>query len=529
MMIKLSDHLYIEPMGRIISEKQAKAAKKKQRRNYAAARVNRLNADWTTTPYSANWTLYQDLRRLRARAREMSKNAPHFRKFLRMARSNIIGAKGILLQANARIGNRVHTTLNQKVEAAWRQWCFPENCSVSGKLGYAAAQRLMITQLIRDGEALVQFVDSGPFGVQLKFWNVDYLDEMLTQDLPNGNRIIMSVEVDQNSKPVAYHLTTPPSDLNFSRRRLREPVRIPADQILHVFIIEEEEAQARGVTWFMSGLLEGKNLEGYKGGVITSAKVAAMSFGFLSKKESDETEGFTGDEDDEGTEQAPEIDIAPAAINELADGYEFQQFDPKQPTQNHSEFHRTILHDIAAALSVNYFSLAGDMASVNYSSARVGLGEERDVWRELQSFVIDAFCRPLFNRWLRSAFASGQLDLSPRDFENVRDPKWCPRGWRYVDPQKEITASVQGLQNNLMTLSDVLAEQGIDIEEHFETIQKERQLAAQYGIELKYGTQPTTVEEKPEQGAGEDEEDDENGTKPQDDEARAYTNGRYVS
>jgi capsid protein len=74
------------------------------KRNYAAARITRQNKDWTATNYGANWTLYRDLRRLRARAREMSKNAPHFRKFLKMAERNVVGHKGILLQCNATLG-----------------------------------------------------------------------------------------------------------------------------------------------------------------------------------------------------------------------------------------------------------------------------------------------------------------------------------------------------------------------------------------------------------------------------------------
>ncbi|HKX83517.1 MAG TPA: phage portal protein, partial [Pyrinomonadaceae bacterium] len=83
------------------------------KRHYAAARVSRRNADWTSYTQGANWTIRCDLQALRARARDMAKNSPHFRKFLQMAKSNVVGHKGIQLQCDAVFGTsgRPYTTL----------------------------------------------------------------------------------------------------------------------------------------------------------------------------------------------------------------------------------------------------------------------------------------------------------------------------------------------------------------------------------------------------------------------------------
>jgi capsid protein len=151
-------------------------------------------------------------------------------------------------------------------------------------------------------------------------------------------------------------------------------------------------------------------------------------------------------------------------MNELPAGYKFTQFDPKQPTQNHSEFKKSMLLDIASALDVNGFSLSGDMSAVNYSSARVGLGEERDVWRGLQCVVSD-FCRDVYHRWLRSAMMTGKVQVTGREFEQLQNPNWRARGWRYVDPQKEIGANIDAINSNQATYKSILGEQGIDLEE----------------------------------------------------------------
>lgn len=528
-MEKLSDHLYIPPMGRVLeeaaAEREAKAkAGRHAKRFYSGAKVNRLNKDWLTTPYSQNYLLRQEGRILRARARDMCANDPHFNKFLKMVRSNVVGAKGLQAQIRSRKARgKLDTDLNKLVAEIFWMWGLPETCTVTRKMDWIGCQRLFVTHLARDGEALVQMVSpaDNPFGFALKFWNVDYLDETYNEELRDGRRIIMSVEIDADDRPIAYWLTTPASDINFTRRRERQRIRIPADQMIHAYLVQDEEAQVRGVSWFAPVLLTGKNTHVYKSSVIDSAKMTAMAGGFFTKETPDETE-YKGEENEDGVEQDIEIDFSPGSFHILKDGMKFEQFDPKQPTQNHAQFVQTLEREIATGLGVNYFNLSGDLSAVNYSSARVGLGEERELWREIQDFVGQMFCRPVYHAWCRSALLAGKLPVDTRQFAEIQNPIFRARGWRYVDPQKEIGANVEALQNNLATLTDVLADQGIDITEHFETIKSERELAKAYELELTYLPKPAPAA-KP-QGDGEDNTDGEN--KPaKNDEGRGYLNG----
>lgn len=481
-MIKLSDELHIPTMREILD-----APRRRHRRHYAAARLTRTNRDWVTQSQSPNSILRTDLRALRARAREMARNAAHFRKFIAMAKANVIGHAGIRLQSRAEFGSgRPNTKLNNIIENAFWEWSFPETCSASGKLSWVAAQMLFIETLIRDGEVLVEHVDvnprKNPFGYTLKFWNVDYLDETFNATLSNGNRVIMSVEVDDDYRPVAYYLTTPPSErpqTPADRVMVRE--RVPAERMTHAFLVIDDESQVRGVTWFHAALLQAKDFHEYTTGVVQQARVAAHTLGFLERTAGDEVE-FTGGDDDSGNPTDIMIDVAPLSMNELPPGYRLSQFDPKQPSQNHAEFRNAMLLDIAASLGVMGFSLSGDMSQVNYSSARVGLSEERDIWRMLQQFVADRFCREVFHRWLDSALLAGRLELNRSQYEQVRNPMWRPRGWRYVDPQKEIAANIDALANNLANYTDILADQGVDLEEFLATKAAEKLLFERYGI-----------------------------------------------
>jgi lambda family phage portal protein len=507
-MSKLSARIY----DKVFGSRQVPATTKHVRR-YAAAKHDRLNSTWSLFPESQNFIASQDVRPLRARARDMSHNAPHFRKFLDMVRSNVVGAQGLRLQVKAYAGDgkTLDVELNKRIETAFWMWGHQETCTLSGKMDWIAAQRLFVTQLARDGEVLVRKIKAkNPFGFALKFIDVSYLDELFTVNLTNGNRVIMSVEIDGNDRPVAYWLTTPPTEIIFQPDRNPIRVRVPAEEIIHAFLISDDESQTRGVSWFHASLLDGRNLHKYKEGVITSARAAAMSMGFLIPTVPDE--GSLPDlEDVEGEQKQVEIDWKPAGMTEMPAGYDFKQFDPKQPTQNHEAFYQSMVRDVAAGLGVNYFSLQGDMSSVNFSSARVGYDEERAMWRGLHQFVAAVFCRPVYHAWLRSAWASSAIDVTPEQFQQVRNPTFRGRGWPYLEPVKDITASVMALQNNLMTLTDALNERGIDPIDHFETIQSERELAKRYGIDLVYVSKVTATDSTA-PNAGEGDSTDKPGT-----------------
>lgn len=129
--------------------------------------------------------------------------------------------------------------------------------------------------------------------------------------------------------------------------------------------------------------------------------------------------------------------------------------------------------------------MAGDLESVNYSSARIGSLDDRDFWREMQTHIIADFCEPLYKLWLESAYLSGALDITFNQFNRVQDPIFRGRGWAWVDPSKDMKAYIEGLESNISTLTAIKAEQGIDIEDHFANIKRERELAERYGVDFK--------------------------------------------
>lgn len=461
-----------------------------QKRSYAAARLNKNNANWTTWPTGANYEQRTSLAALRARARQASRDNGDLKHFLGLTRSNVVGPKGIQLECNARLASGdPNVRVNKRVEEAFWQWGFADTCSLSGKLDWVALQKLVVTRWACDGEYLVQMIPNADnaFGFTLKVWDVNWLDETYNEVLPSGNRVIMSVEFNADDRPVAYWLTTPSSEMMFvkDRRSPRSRQPVPADQMIHGFLVLDDETQARGVTWFHAALLNAKNYQGYEEGVIQSARMASNLFGFIKQNPSD-GEPYTGEEDPEtGLPSVPDVDVSPLSMNILNAGQSFEQFDPKQPTQQHSAFAKTVKMGLASALDVPYFYLAGDMEAVNFSSSRVGLDDARDIWKGLQDHLAATLCRPIFHAWLRSALLAGAITLTEREYREVQNPNWRGRRWAYIDPTKDIAADAARLQNRLTTPSMIVAERdGHDYEDVLRRWDQDRKLAAGFGIDI---------------------------------------------
>ena len=79
------------------------------------------------------------------------------------------------------------------------------------------------------------------------------------------------------------------------------------------------------------------------------------------------------------------------------------------------------------------------------------------------------------------------LDYRDDRFEKFSDSAtWIPRAFHYVDPQREIQANINALNNGLISMQDVQNTYGRDLEEVFDQIDREKQLAKDKGIETAF-------------------------------------------
>jgi len=60
------------------------------------------------------------------------------------------------------------------------------------------------------------------------------------------------------------------------------------------------------------------------------------------------------------------------------------------------------------------------------------------------------------------------------------------RGFAWVDPQREINANIQAVNNGMVSLSDVASNYGRDIEDVFSQIQSDKEMAERYGLKMAF-------------------------------------------
>ena len=109
--------------------------------------------------------------------------------------------------------------------------------------------------------------------------------------------------------------------------------------------------------------------------------------------------------------------------------------------------------------------------------------------------MIEHFCQPIYVEWLRMSIITKQLAPIPMNkLAKFIEPKWQARGWEWVDPLKEAKANLEELKMGTKSRADILAEKGKDIEEVFDQIKNEEDLAVSVGINVNSATVPITEE-----------------------------------
>lgn len=450
---------------------------KPAKRSYAAATAGRLTAGWQAQNNTADVELHYQLRVIRARSRELVRNNDYAKKFIRMVKTNVIGPTGIILQNQAKDPNKtLDNYANDLIEAGWADFGKAKNCDVTGRYSFRELQILAIGAMAQDGEAIIRKVRGYPnkYGFALQLLESDHLDENYNDEAAN---ISMGIEYDNYGKPIFYHLFKKHPGGRSPQGMERE--KVPAADIIHLFL-PSRISQGRGVPWMHTAMTRLKMLDGYEEAELVAARAGASKMGFYKSTNGEE---YEGELDSSGNIlQSAE----PGHFEKLPMGLDFIPYDPQHPTSAYADFSKAILRGISSGFDVAYNTLANDLEGVNFSSMRAGALDEREVWKEIQQYVIDHMNQDIFEEWLKIALLTGAIPLPLSKFDKFNAASWQPRRWPWVDPVKDIQAAILAINAGLKTAQQVAAEQGLDIEDVYRQLAKEQDLRAKYNITTEF-------------------------------------------
>lgn len=473
-----------------------------QRRNYAGAQLSRLTEGWSTVSMSANAALQNNLDALRARSRGLHRDNDYARKFSNLVGINVVGPFGLALESRIYDDNGAPDKLaNDAVELAWSKWIKRGACEVTGRHSLRDLCHLLIKAAARDGEFLCRIIRGpaagNPVGLALQQLDINRLDTSINRSGSAGeNAILMGVEVDAYSRPVAYHLRPQMIGDTFSVNRSGADYaaqRIPAAEIIHGFIAELPE-QVRGVPWMHASMTRLQHLGSYEESAVIASRIGASKMGFFTSGDgqAEVSPDALATGLDAGSD-APVIDVEAGSFQTLPPGTNFQNFDPDYPSAMFGEFVKANLRGIASGLGVAYHSLANDLEGVSFSSIRSGTLEERDAWSVLQQWFIDAFLEPVFKEWIAQALAFGLITLPDRiggaalplaKLEKFSGHIFQPRRWEWVDPLRDIQADREAIEAGLKSPQDVAAGMGRNLEDVLVQIKSAQDLAKSLGVSI---------------------------------------------
>lgn len=485
---------------------------------FDAASSDRLFWDWDWTIRTIDELIRWALRKMRARARDLEINNDYVKGFLDELCSNVVGHHGFDLQPRLKKPDGTPDDMaSTAIKEAWKQWGKARNCTVTTRMTWHSALMMAVRTLARDGEVLIRKVRGykNDFGFAIEIVVPDALDEQLINQLPNGNKIFCGVEYDKWRKPVNYYLRKNYNEQMYfyselSGMGVHEVV--PAEDIIHVYLPYRAD-QSRGVPWIHAAQTRLKMISAYEEAELVASRVMASKMAVLTRETGEDTTEAGITQTDASGETLGAVE--PGMMWNAPPGTKFDMFDPAFPQKQFGDFMRSMLRGIATGLPISYSSFSKDLENVNYSSIREGKLSIQEIYKILQKFLIETICEDVYRDWLQFALLTPYLSkLDPKFLQRYQDgAHFHGRRWPWVDPQKDMAAKHQELEDGLTSRQAILSEiGGGELEDLYKQIQYEKQLAEKYDLPFdkipweaiqnpnSQTTPPTPIQDDPEDG-----------------------------
>lgn len=471
--------------------------------SYRGAEGGRLRGSWMPGGGSADEDLLTDLSKLREKSRDLVRNDGIAAGAISTIVTNIIGT-GIRPQSRLdkealKIDEEYADQLQHLIEKIWERWV--KFADAGERVNFYGIEELAERQRFVNGEAIIIPLrltnKARPYSFALQIVESDRLDT--PSDLRGNKNIRKGVEIGEYGQPTAYWVRkTHPGDYSFGVNAMNNESknynRYPAkrdDGIVNFFHLFHllRPGQTRGEPFFAPVINLFKDRFDYMEAELVAARIAACFAIFIKKEKAiEEALKFSQVSEEDNTKR--EEELSPGMIERLSPGEDIAAFNPNRPSSTFDPFMMRILRDIASGLNIPYEILAKDFSQSNYSNLRGALLEARRFFMMQQKYQADSLAQPCLELVIEEAYLKGELPIL--DFYLNREAyvrtRWICPGWQWVDPQNEITASIDAVNNNLSSLSEETASQGSDWEEILEQRAREakkiKELEDKYQIKL---------------------------------------------
>lgn len=283
--------------------------------------------------------------------------------------------------------------------------------------------------------------------------------------------LIMGVELDENGTPEAYQYS---SVISFGKALEWRTLKAFDDKgnplILHIFRKKRVD-QNRGIPILAPIIELVKKLDTYSQAEVTAAVINSFFTVFIKKRAVDDDNaldvvsklgGETGAKSTDDDLALGEGNIVELLEDE--DGIDLA--DPKRPNVNFENFFKAVVSQIALGLNLPFEVLLKQFQS-SYSASKGAVIEATKVFDEVERFLVDSFCQPVYEAFLFEAVTTGRIAApgftsDPLIRQAYSIAEWVGPAQNELDPVKGAKAAEARIANGTSNVIIETAKSGRD-------------------------------------------------------------------
>jgi lambda family phage portal protein len=479
---------------------------------YAGARRDKTSLrNFNPGAGSADADSIGDLPTLRARSRDLGRNAPIARGARNTSKTNVVGPG---LRLSARVDRALLGLTEEQAEAIqsrlqtlFHLWAKAKTADAARRLNFYQMQALAFTSAWDSGDcfALRRFKESSSFlALAVQLIEADRVSTPV--DRQNEELLRDGVELDGDGQPIAYHILNrhPGDNPLFHGLTPQDWARVPAlgksgDPLIVHLMDMDRIAQTRGVPSLAPVIEALKQLDRYAEAELMAAVVSAFFTVFI-KTTGEEATGIEGVELPPGMAQKNELALGSGTIAELAPDESIETANPNRPNANFDPFFLAVIRQIGIALGIPYEVLIMHFSS-SYTASKAAIETARQFFMDRRAWLANDFCQPVYEWFLTEAVARDLVDMPGFLDDPIKRAAWCGSEWIgrapiVLDAVKEATAANLWLANGGRTLEQITTEAfGTDWKSNQEQRGRETALRRELTIEASVPVgEPTPAE-----------------------------------
>lgn len=443
---------------------------------HGASKSRSALRDWNPIATDADDDTVGDLAALRARSRDLVRNAPLAGGALNTIVTNVVGT-GLSLQSRIDafalgLDEAAAEAWQAKAEREFRLWAESPDCDITRTQNFYGLQSLAFRAALESGDVfgLMPSVarPGNPYTLAVQLVEADRVCNPHFK--PDTDALIDGVELDALGAPVRYHIANRhPGNVRRLKGMKWSAVGAFGAQtgrrnVIHLFD-RRRPGQTRGVPILAPVVEPLKQLGRYtdaelQAAVISGAfavfvKMDPEAFGSLFEGEAGDTIVKSAAKWDGSLDNAS-LDGPGKAIN-LLPGESVESTNPGRPNSEFDPFCQAIIRQIGAALEVPFEVLIKHFTA-SYSAARAALLDAWRFFRGRRDWLATYFCQAIYETWLDEAIATGRLSApgyfaEPAIRKAYAGAQWVGDGPGSIDPLKEVAAAGERIALGISTIA----------------------------------------------------------------------------